>query len=96
MKAAWIVATVLWAAAALAAGPHYALQVDGLACPFCAYGIEKQLRRIEGVQDVQVDIKAGQVRVTLAEGRALTEARARQATEDAGFRLRGFAAESAP
>ncbi len=51
----------------------YALQVDGLACPFCAYGIEKQLLAIEGVQTVETDIKSGAVIVTMAPGSTLDE-----------------------
>lgn len=90
MKTAWMIALVLWAAPALADGGRYTLQVDGLACPFCAYGIEKQLRRIEGVQAVDVDVPAGRIVVTLAEDGSLTEAQARKATEDAGFTLRTF------
>lgn len=35
--------------AALAGQPSYKLRVDGLACPFCAYGIEKKLGALEGV-----------------------------------------------
>ena len=30
----------------------YSLQVNGLACPFCAYGVEKKLSSIEGVEDI--------------------------------------------
>lgn len=37
------VSLLMATAAALAAGPSYRLAVDGLACPFCAYGIEKKL-----------------------------------------------------
>lgn len=96
MRTPWIIAAALWTAAAAADGGRYALRVDGLACPFCAYGIEKQIRRIEGVQAVDVDVKAGRILVTVADGRTLTEPQARKATEDAGFTLRGFAAESAP
>lgn len=33
---------LLWSLAALAAGTQYAMRVDGLACPYCAYGIEKK------------------------------------------------------
>ncbi|MGN2393298.1 heavy-metal-associated domain-containing protein, partial [Pelomicrobium sp. G1] len=47
---------LLWiVSVALAAGPSYWLQVDGLACPFCAYGIEKKLRALDGVDKVKVD-----------------------------------------
>ncbi len=51
----------------------YELQVDGLACPFCAYGIEKQLSSVDGVQSVDVDIKAGVVIVTMADGVTLDD-----------------------
>ncbi len=72
------------------AGSVYSLQVDGLACPFCAYGIEKKLSAIDGVDKIDVDIKAGQVIVTLAAGASLSEERARQAVTEAGFTLRAF------
>ena len=76
--------------AAFAGGNQYALAVDGLACPFCAYGIEKRLSAIEGVESVETDVKSGQVVVTLAEGKTLSEEVARQAVEDAGFTLRSL------
>jgi mercuric ion binding protein len=66
----------------------YTLQVDGLACPFCAYGIEKQLSAIEGVESVQTDIKSGTVTVTMQEGVTLERDTARQAVEAAGFTMR--------
>ena len=72
------------------AGERYVLGVDGLACPFCAYGVEKQLTRVEGVETVETDVKAGQVVVTLRDGATLDEARARAAVEASGFTLRGF------
>jgi len=75
---------------AQASGPSYALQVDGLACPFCAYGIEKKLSHIEGVDDIQVDIKKGEVIVIMAEGVPLAEDLARKKVKDAGFTLRSF------
>ena len=28
------------------------MQVDGMTCPFCVYGIEKKLTEVKGVQDV--------------------------------------------
>lgn len=73
-----------------AASAVYSLKVDGLACPFCAYGIEKKLSAIDGVEDIKVNIKEGQVIVTMADGTSLSEQRARQAVTDAGFTLRAF------
>ena len=77
-------------APAQAAKPVYLLQADGLACPFCAYGVEKQLSRIEGVETIETDIKTGTITVTMRDGAALEEATARRAVEAAGFTLRGF------
>ncbi len=81
---------ILLSTAAFAGGNQYALAVDGLACPFCAYGIEKRLSAIEGVESVETDVKSGQVVVSLAEGKTLSEEVARQAIEDAGFTLRSL------
>ena len=69
---------------------RYQLKVDGLACPFCAYGIEKKLTHTDGVKDVAVDINSGIVTVTMAEGATLTQDRARKIVKDAGFSLRNF------
>lgn len=69
----------------------YTLRVDGLACPFCAYGVEKQLSRVAGVKSVATDLKSGSVTVTVAPGAAFDEPIARRAVEAAGFTLRGFA-----
>ncbi|EMM6789885.1 heavy-metal-associated domain-containing protein [Pseudomonas aeruginosa] len=79
----------LVAATVLAAGPGYRIEVDGLACPFCAYGIEKKLSAIVGVERLETNIEDGSVRVTLQDGvQSLDEAVVREAVEAAGFSLR--------
>lgn len=85
---AFLVALV-WSGLAVA-GERFALGVDGLACPFCAYGIEKQLLRVEGVERAETELEAGQVVVTLRDGATLDEPAARAAVEAAGFSLRSF------
>ncbi len=84
------VSLIVLAGAALAAPPAYKLRVDGLACPFCAYGIEKQLGKLDGVARIDVDIENGAVTVRLNEGATLDEAAATAAVGRAGFTLRGF------
>ena len=64
--------------------------VDGLACPFCAYGIEKQLTAIPGVKSAKASVKSGTVTVTMKDGASLSRGRAAQAVRDAGFSLRSF------
>jgi copper chaperone CopZ len=73
-----------------AASMLYSLQVDGLGCPFCAYGIEKNLTDIDGVERVEVDIRKGLVLVTMDENKTLSEALANEKVKDAGFTLRAF------
>lgn len=71
--------------------PHiYKIVVDGLACPFCAYGIEKKLNEIKGVQNVQTDIASETVTVTMALGTTLGKEAAAKAVKDAGFTLHAF------
>jgi mercuric ion binding protein len=80
---------LLLAASGALAQATWRFQVDGLACPFCTYGIEKKLTAIEGVARVETDIGSGTVAVTMAEGATLDEATARGAVKAAGFSLRG-------
>lgn len=81
---------LLWSSAPFAAGVRYQLEVDGLACPFCAYGIEKKLSQLDGVEQVEADVANGWVGIDMADGQTLSEDQARQAVKDAGFSLRSF------
>lgn len=71
-----------------AAPPTYQLHVDGLSCPFCAYGLEKKLGAVNGVQGLETNVKDGTVTVTMKDGVPLDEASARKAVKEAGFSLR--------
>lgn len=79
---------ILVATSVLAAPLTYQLRVDGLSCPFCAYGIEKKLGALEGVQGVETNIKDGIVIVTMKDGVTIDEASAKKAVKEAGFSLR--------
>lgn len=83
-------AAALFATSAFAAGPTYKIEVSGLACPFCAYGIEKQLDRIDGVTNVRTDIAKETVTVTMEDGKTLDKQAAEKAVKDAGFTMHGF------
>jgi len=82
--------TLVWNIAAFAAGTQYQMRVDGLACPYCAYGIEKKLKKIDGVEKIDVDLNKGLVTVNVAEGVTLDEARMTQLFKDAGFTYRSM------
>lgn len=76
--------------AASADGLQYEVGVDGLACPFCYFGIEKNLVSIDNVEEISVDIKKGLVVITMAEGSELSEQLVRQKIKDAGFSVSTF------
>jgi len=71
--------------------PDVTIKVDGLACPFCAYGIEKKLKKLEGVEALNVLMDEGEVRIKLKEGATVTEEQIRKAVADAGFTVREIA-----
>jgi len=59
--------------------------VDGMACPFCGYGIEKRLLKVDAVAKVTIDLEAGEAEVKAEGGRSIDLAAVRQAIEKAGF-----------
>jgi len=82
--------TLLWSSLAFAAGNQYDLRVDGLACPFCAYGIEKKFIKTDGVEKVEIDLKNGLVVVKTIEGKTFEEAQLKQIIKDAGFTMKSM------
>jgi len=89
-KTALTLALMLFAATAFAEPQTYKLQIDGLACPFCAFGIEKKLSEIEGVDQLDTDMKGGVILLTMKDGVLLDEIEAKKAVDRAGFTLRGL------
>jgi len=65
--------------------PQIIVRVDGASCPFCAFGLEKRIGQIEGVADVQLEMKKGTVIVMLEKGATVSEQALRQAVDEAGF-----------
>ena len=37
----------------------YTIKVDGLGCPFCAYGLEKKFKEFEHIKDTKIEIETG-------------------------------------
>ena len=35
------------------------IEIKGLACPYCAFGMEKELKEISGVENVEIELKTG-------------------------------------
>lgn len=61
------------------------ITVSGLACPFCAYGLEKNLKKLAEVESATVNLAANSARVTLKTGHKADLAAIREAIVNAGF-----------
>lgn len=71
-------------------------RVDGLACSFCAYGVEKKLERLDGVDSLDIRINQGLV-VLYSRGKGRVDERSvGQKIKEAGFTLKGIERESFP
>ncbi len=71
-------------------GTEIVMRVDGLACAFCAYGLEKKLKKLEGVEGVDISLNKGLVRIKLREGYTLEEETLRKIVKESGFVLRSI------
>ncbi|MCF6213947.1 MAG: heavy-metal-associated domain-containing protein [Flavobacteriaceae bacterium] len=61
------------------------IEVNGMACPYCAFGMEKQLKKVSGVDNVKIQLKEGLAYIaTLKKQKPLKESLALIIT-NAGF-----------
>ena len=91
---ALIVALVLWAPT-LAAQQDPAAQEDeprqiqvtilGMSCPFCAYGVQQKLQKLEGVTDLEVVLATGLATLTLEEDADISNEQLKETVKEAGF-----------
>lgn len=75
---------------------RYELRVDGLACPYCAYGIEKKIKALDGVDFTSVEVKLndGLVLFQADTPEPFTEASLKTLINDAGFTLKSMETQS--
>lgn len=59
--------------------------VEGLACPFCAFGVEKKLRQVRGVATVEVHMGDGTAELAAVEGASIDISQIPEAIREAGF-----------
>ena len=61
------------------------VQVDGLGCPFCAYGLEKKFKEFKGIKNVAIDIETGDFSFDYPAEKALSLADVEQQVVKAGY-----------
>ena len=61
------------------------VSIDGMACPFCAYGVEKKLGAVDGVKTVRIDTKKGVAILKAGKDRSIALINVPRAVKQAGF-----------
>jgi len=61
------------------------IEVKGLACPFCAYGLEKKLKETEGVKAIEINVEKGLVFMSVPNNQKPAKEKLEKIVTDAGF-----------
>lgn len=65
------------------------LKVDGLVCSFCAYGLEKNLKKsLKGIESLDISLNKGSVEIDFKENNSVDLTKIRGIIKDSGFTLR--------
>lgn len=54
-----IVFLLIGSVAMIGQNDKVAVKVEGLGCPFCAFGLEKKVKKIKGIKDITIDMETG-------------------------------------
>ena len=65
--------TMAVAVDSLLADATLVLRVDGMSCPFCAYGLEKKLNELQAVDTLVVRVSDGAVAIRLRQGQEISD-----------------------
>lgn len=87
-KTILIAALMLLGVIAFAQTKQIHVKVDGLACPICTYGLEKKLKKIDGAENVKVDLQTSLATFNMKEGKTITEEEIKKRVKNAGYTVR--------
>ncbi len=59
----------------------------GMSCPFCAYGVQQKLKRLDGVTELEVVLETGVATLRLEEDADIPTELLQKAVKDAGFEV---------
>ena len=90
LSAIFILATnILVNPAAIANNIQHNMRVDGITCPFCVATSVKELKKLDGVINVDADINKGLIKVCANENLKLTDEQLKTLFLNKGFRYKG-------
>ena len=61
--------------------------VLGMSCPFCAYGVEQKLKKLEGVKELTVELESGLATLIVDEGADISNEELQKMVKEAGFEV---------
>ncbi len=61
------------------------ITVLGMSCPFCAYGVEQKLKKLDGVVELTVELASGLATLVMQDGADVSNETLRETVKDAGF-----------
>lgn len=61
------------------------VQVDGLGCPFCAYGLEKKMKELDGVKNFKIEMESGLTSFTYPTEKQISLEEVRHQVTKAGY-----------
>ena len=67
---------------------HIKIGINGMACPFCAFGLEKKVKKIKGSKNFFVDINKGYITFSVPTNATPPEEELRKMVKEAGFEVR--------
>ncbi|GMR14229.1 MAG: hypothetical protein BMS9Abin29_2471 [Gemmatimonadota bacterium] len=59
----------------------------GMACPFCSYGVQKKMKNLDGLDDIEIDLNEGLATLRLEEDADISNELLQKAVKDAGFEV---------
>lgn len=64
---------------------QFTVMVEGLGCPFCAYGLEKKFKELKGLKKPVIDMETGRFTFAYPTANQLTIAQVEKQVEAAGY-----------
>lgn len=74
---------------------YFTMQVDGLGCPFCAYGLEKKFKKFKALKDLKLDMETGVFTFNYPASEGLTVEEVEKQVDAAGYTAIGTKIERA-
>ncbi len=68
---------------------QFTVQVEGLGCPFCAFGLEKRFKELKGIKKISIEMKTGTLTFDYPTAKKLTIVQVEEQVAKAGYTSAG-------